>query len=165
MKRHSLSRRVIKGGNFGSLNCKNEIEAITLDHIVDIPATDLYKDSSGECYHIDSLRQHIQTANYRGLKPTWPSGALVRQEIPRDVLVTLGLETFGREVHANWLERIRRVVNDPDFNETTAGMRTAHVLRNVAESGRIGDNFDDQTLLMLLQRYEDMGLGEEEDDD
>ncbi len=44
-------------------------------------------------------------------------------------------------------------------------MRTSHVLRNVAESGRIGDNFDDETLQMLLERYEDMGLGEEEEDD
>lgn len=92
MKRHSLSRKVIRGGNFGSLNCKNETDPFTLKDIVSIPATDLYKDSSGECYDKAQLRQHILHGLERGVQPKWPSGALVRQQISRQVFRDLHID-------------------------------------------------------------------------
>ena len=131
MKRHSVSRKVIRGGNFGSLNCKNEIEAITLNRIVDISANDLYKDSSGECYHKAELKNHILHGLERRLRPSWPSGALVRQEIPRDVFRDLGINLNIQHDYTNEFTDRERFIAQyhaqlMDFDEDEYDRLNAH---------------------------------------
>ncbi len=92
MKRH----RVIKGrgASFSrsrALDCRNEADPFSLEDIVDIPTDRLYQDSTGECYDKAQLQQHIIHGLDRGVQPTWPSGALVRQEISDEVLRDLNI--------------------------------------------------------------------------
>ena len=107
MKRH----RVIQGrGAYFSrsraLNCGNSLEPFTQDDIVDIPTDRLYQDSSGECYDKAQLQEHILHGLERGVRPTWPSGALIRQEISEEVFRDLDIIRLIRQrMEAEELER------------------------------------------------------------
>ena len=109
MKRH----RVIKGrsADFSrseDLDCKNERDPFSFDYFTDIPRDRIYRDSSGECYDKHQLQQFIIHQLEGGLQPTWPQGALVRQQISREVFRDLDIDRLMAERREREAEEQRR---------------------------------------------------------
>lgn len=116
MKRHRVIQG--RGASFSrsrALDCRNEADPFSLEDIVDIPTDRLYQDSTGECYDKAQLQQHILHSLDRGVRPTWPSGALVRQEISEEVfrdldIIRLIADSVRQKMETERHERIRQQI-------------------------------------------------------
>lgn len=105
MKRH----RVIKGrgASFSALDCRNQ-DPFTFEDFTNIPHDRIYRDSSGFCYDKVQLQRFIIHQLEGGVQPTWPSGALVRQQIPREVFRDLDIDRLMAERREREAEEQRR---------------------------------------------------------
>lgn len=89
-------------------DCTNR-DPFTFEDFTNIPRDRIYRDSSGFCYDKDQLQRFIIHQLENGIQPTWPStGALVRQQIPREVFRDLDIDRLMAERREREAEEQRR---------------------------------------------------------